>query len=267
MAARQKILIIDDDRKLGELLQSYLAQFEMHATLATQPDEGLRLLRTLNPKLVILDVMLPDKDGFEVCREIRRQSKTPFIMLTARGEVTDRVVGLEIGADDYLSKPFEPRELVARIHSVLRRLQPASNAAAVLRSDDLSADVGARAATLKGKELNLTTLEFEILALFLYHPGTVLSRDRIMDHLRGLECDAFNRSIDIAISRLRRKLGDSPQRPKFFKTVRGKGYLFIGKVVTHEAWMAVPVCLLFDLAPAVRPAALPHARRARDRRR
>jgi two-component system, OmpR family, response regulator len=234
---RKKILLIDDDEKLGELLKSYLAQFDMNVTAATHPDEGLRLLGKLKPEAVILDVMLPDKDGFEVCKEIRRRYPTPIIMLTARGDVTDRVVGLEIGADDYLSKPFEPRELVARIQSVLRRAQStdALKSADVLKSEGLTVDLGKRAAKLKGRELALTTTEFEVLTLFLQNPGTVLSRDRILDHLRGIECDAFNRSIDITVSRLRKKLGDDPDHPRFFKTVWGAGYLFIGKVTSRGA--------------------------------
>ncbi len=234
-AAQKKILVIDDDTKLCELLKTYLLQFDMSVMAASDAVEGLSLLNKLKPDLVILDVMLPGRDGFDICRGIRRQLPTPVIMLTARGELTDRVVGLEIGADDYLSKPFEPRELVARIQSVLRRTNAPVTPAAVLRCDGLAVNTQKRAAVLKGKELDLTTTEFEILSLFLLHAGTVLSRDRILDHLRGIQCEAFNRSVDIAVSRLRKKLGDSAERPKFLKTVRGSGYLFVGKVTTHEA--------------------------------
>ncbi len=232
---KTRILVIDDDQKLGELLKSYLAKFGMETTIASRPEEGLSLVKRLEPDLVILDIMLPGKDGFEVCREIRKGSKVPVIMLTARGEVTDRVVGLEIGADDYLGKPFEPRELVARIQSVLRRGEAREIRSGSLRSGALVLDLGKRTATLKGKDLNLTTNEFEVLAFFLSNPGVVMSRDRIMDHLKGIDCEAFNRSVDIAVSRLRKKLGDKADRPKFFKTVWGTGYLFIGKVASHEA--------------------------------
>ena len=232
---KNQILIIDDDQKLGDLLKSYLAKFDMGVTTATRPEEGLSLLKRLKPSLVILDIMLPGKDGFEVCKEIRKNSKVPVIMLTARGEVTDKVVGLEIGADDYLSKPFEPRELVARIQSVLRRQGPREAQTGTLRSDGLTVDLGKRLATLKGKDLNLTTNEFEVLAFFLANPGAVMSRDKIMDHLKGIDCEAFNRSVDIAMSRLRKKLGEKAEKPKFFKTVWGSGYLFIGKVAAHEA--------------------------------
>ncbi len=232
MAAKKQILIIDDDQKLNELLKSYLSKFDMGVTAAVHPEEGLNLLKKRGSDLVILDVMLPGKDGFEVCKEIRKASKVPIIMLTARGDVTDRVVGLEIGADDYLAKPFEPRELVARIQSVMRRLAPAPAAApgGMLQSGGLAVDLSKRTASLNKKDLGLTTTEFEILLFFLNNPGAVLSRDRIMEHLKGIECEAFNRSIDIAVSRLRRKLKDSADKPKFFKTVWGEGYLFIGKV-------------------------------------
>jgi DNA-binding response OmpR family regulator len=231
MTAKKQILIIDDDQKLNELLKSYLVKFEMNVTAATHPNEGLDLVKKRRPDLVILDVMLPGKDGFEVLREIRKSSKVPVVMLTARGEVTDKVVGLETGADDYLAKPFEPRELVARIQSVLRRFSPTPPVpTGLLSCGGLKLDLGKRSARLKGKDLTLTTTEFETLAFFMKNPGAVMNRDRIMEYLKGIECEAFNRSIDIAISRLRRKLGDSASRPKFFKTVWGEGYLFIGKV-------------------------------------
>ena len=240
MAPKHQILIIDDDQKLNELLKGYLAKFGMAATAATHPDEGLNLLKKRGFDLVILDVMLPGRDGFETCREIRKSSRIPVIMLTARGDVTDRVVGLEIGADDYLPKPFEPRELVARIQTVLRRLSapPLAAPSGLLQSNGLTVDIGRRTASLNKKELGLTTTEFEILLFFLHNPGAVLSRDRIMEHLKGIECEAFNRSIDIAVSRLRRKLKESASKPRFFKTIWGEGYLFIGKVKkvdNHEA--------------------------------
>ncbi|HET9869758.1 MAG TPA: response regulator transcription factor, partial [bacterium] len=180
MTPKKRILVIDDDVKLGELLKGYLAGFDMAVTAAVRPEEGLAALNRLNPSLVILDVMLPGRDGFSVCREIRKGSRVPIIMLTARGDVTDRVVGLELGADDYLPKPFEPRELVARIESVLRRLAPAPSGAGLLKSDALTLDLGRRQAFLKGKDLGLTPTEFETLAFFMKNPGTVLNRDQIM---------------------------------------------------------------------------------------
>ncbi len=236
MNSKKQILIIDDDQKLNELLKSYLAKFDMTVTAATRSEEGLLWLKRSSPHLVILDVMLPGQDGFSVCKEIRKSSKVPVIMLTARGDVTDRVVGLELGADDYLPKPFEPRELVARIESVLRRLAPKEPASGqVLKCESLTLDTGKRLALLKGKDLGLTTTEFETLAFFMKNPGAVLNRDQIMEYLKGIECEAFNRSVDIAMSRLRKKLGDSAEKPKYFKTIWGTGYLFIGKVATHES--------------------------------
>lgn len=224
------ILVIDDDRKLNDLLVSYLHQFGMEVLTATQPDEGLALLRTRSPALVILDLMLPGRDGFTVCREIRHTSSVPIIMLTARGELTDRVAGLELGADDYLPKPFEPRELVARIQTVLRRsteTRVSPSPAERIVADALTVDLRRRTAWVDGALLDLTTTEFELLALFLTNPGTVLSRDQIMERLRGVDWDAYNRSIDVVVSRLRHKLHDDPKQPRYFKTVWGTGYLFL----------------------------------------
>jgi two-component system phosphate regulon response regulator OmpR len=178
---------------------------------------------------VILDVMLPGRDGFRVCREIRRESAVPIIMLTARGDLPDRVAGLELGADDYLAKPFEPRELVARIQTVLRRVgetHPRLKGQR-LRAEALTVDLRSRTAWLDDAPLDLTTTEFEILALFLQRPGAVLSRDEIMERVRGTDWEAYNRSIDIVVSRLRHKLHDDPKRPRYFKTVWGTGYLFL----------------------------------------
>ena len=224
------VLIIDDDHRLNELLHTYLSQFGMDVLTAGHPDEGMALLRKQTPALVILDAMLPDRDGFTVCRDIRRESTVPIIMLTARGELSDRVAGLELGADDYLAKPFEPRELVARIHTVLRRsgnTRSQSPAQGLVQAETLTVDLRKRTAWLDGAPLELTTTEFEILSLFLKNPGTVLSRDEIMNRVRGIDWEAYNRSIDIAISRLRHKLNDNPKRPRYFKTMWGAGYLFL----------------------------------------
>ncbi len=226
-----QVLVIDDDPELGSLLKDYLAKFGMRVSAAQHPEEGLRLLKRLKPALVILDVMLPGRDGFQVCSEIRRESTVPVIMLTARGESSDRIVGLEIGADDYLPKPFEPRELVARIQAVLRRLKPAAESKRALRSGDLLLEPATRQASLKGRGLDLTTTEFEILRLLMQSPDSTLKREEILDRIRGMEYEMFNRSIDLAISRLRAKLGDSGRKQKFIKTIWGEGYLFLGKVV------------------------------------
>lgn len=224
------ILVIDDDQKLNEALRAYLARFGMDVLTAAHPEKGMVLLRERAPDLVILDLMLPGRDGFAVCREIRAASTVPIIMLTARGDLPDRVAGLELGADDYLPKPFEPRELVARIQSVLRRSVEARGASPPrdrLRAEALVVDFRSRAAWLDGTALDLTTTEFELLALFVRNPGTVLTRDEIMERLRGIDWDAYNRSIDIAVSRLRHKIQDDPKRPRYLKTIWGTGYLFV----------------------------------------
>jgi len=225
---KSRILIIDDDEKLNRLLTEYFINYGLETMTATLPSEGLSLIKEYNPDLVILDVMLPEIDGFEVLKKIRSNSNMPVIMLTARGDFTDKVVGLEIGADDYLAKPFEPRELVARIQSVLRR----STERHIQKTKlflDLVVDLEKRTASLKDVDLNLTTNEFQVLAFLIENRGKVLDRDQILDDLRGIECDAFNRSVDITMSRLRQKLKDDPKHPKYIKTVWGSGYLFIGE--------------------------------------
>ncbi len=230
MAMATSVLIIDDDRKLQELLTQYLSQFGMEILTAGHPDQGLAILKEKSPSLVILDLMLPGRDGFTVYREIRQYSEVPIIMLTARGDLPDRVAGLELGADDYLPKPFEPRELVARIQTVLRRSGADYRVLALsdkVQADKLTIDFRTRTALLENSLLDLTTMEFEVLSLFLKHPGTVLTREEIMDRIRGIDWEAFNRSIDVAVSRLRHKLKDDPKHPRYIKTIWGVGYQFL----------------------------------------
>jgi DNA-binding response OmpR family regulator len=222
------LLIIDDDEKLNRLLIEFFKDFGYQAISATHPEEGLKKLKQHAPQLVILDVMLPEMNGFEVCRMIRQKSNVPIIILTARGEVADRIVGLELGADDYLAKPFEPRELVARIQSVLRRAQ-AKETPATQSYGRLQIDFARRTAALDGEPIDLTTNEFNALALLVQNPGRVLNRDEILQELRGMDCDAFNRSVDITMSRLRQKLKDNPKDPAYIKTIWGTGYMFIGE--------------------------------------
>jgi len=222
------ILIIDDDEKLNRLLTDFLGEFGFITLTATHPEDGLKKLNQKSPDLVILDVMLPGMDGFEVCKTIRQQSLVPIIMLTARGELSDKVVGLELGADDYLPKPFEPRELVARIHSVLRRTQKVDKTRPQ-SFDRLEIDFSRHIVKLDGNIVDLTTNEFAALALLAGKPGKVFNRDEILQELRGIDCDAFNRSVDITMSRLRQKLNDDAKSPVFIKTVWGTGYVFIGE--------------------------------------
>ena len=217
------VLLIDDDEKLGALLQRYLSGFGFSVSACPTPEAGLRSLREDPPDVVVLDVMLPGMDGFAVLRRIRDVSGVPVVMLTARGEVTDRIIGLESGADDYLPKPFEPRELVARLNAVLRRrAAPVDEAVRVGR---LTVNPATRVATVGGDAIPLTGAEFDLLLLLARHRGRVLSRDRILDETRGMDWDSYDRSIDVLISRLRQKLGDHVKQPSFIKTVRGKGYV------------------------------------------
>ena len=226
--ATQKILIIDDDEKLNKLLTSYLSGFGFAVSSCTNPLSGLKAMDSSLPDLVILDIMLPEMDGFAVCREIRKKYTTPVIMLTARGDVTDRIVGLEIGADDYLPKPFEPRELLARIQTILRRATGYYNPAASLKFEELEIVPEKQLVMLNGKTLDMTTMEFQLLFLLAEKRGRIVTRDHIMDSLRGADWSAFDRSIDVAVSRLRQKLQDDPRSPRFIKTVWGTGYMFIG---------------------------------------
>lgn len=227
-----KILLIDDDEKLGDLLGTYFQRFDLVLVVAHEPQAGLQMLDKEAPDLVILDVMLPGQDGFEVCRSIRKISSVPVIMLTARGEVTDRIVGLEIGADDYIPKPFEPRELVARIQNVLRRSGDSRPQGKQLRYEGLTVDLERRTAELDGATLDLTTMEYQLLALFARNPGTTYTRDEILNELRGIDAQLFSRSVDILVSRLRQKLGDTSKQARFIKTVWGTGYAFIGQEAT-----------------------------------
>ncbi len=220
-----RILLIDDDAQLGPPLAVYFQRFEMALELATRPGDGLAKLRTGHFDAAILDVMLPEMDGFALCRAIRRDSDIPIIMLTARGDVTDRVVGLELGADDYLPKPFEPRELVARLQTVLRRRRSIADMHRLV-FEGLVLDLDKRTVQRHGEVVELTGTEFDLLALLARDPGKVFSRDDILNHLRGREADLYTRAVDIVVSRLRRKL----EPLDCIKTLRNAGYsLAVGR--------------------------------------
>ena len=222
------ILVIDDDEKLNRLLKRFLGDFGYTVYSATDASQGLKKIRATGPDLIILDVMLPEMSGFDLCRRIRQSSAVPIIMLTARGDLMDKVVGLELGADDYLPKPFEPRELVARIQAVLRRTrQPGADRRR--QFGRLEIDFHRQQAWLDGDRINLTTHEFAALDLLVRHAGKVMDRDEILQTLRGIDSDPFNRAVDVTISRLRQKLGDDPKNPVFIKTVWGAGYVFIAE--------------------------------------
>lgn len=228
------LLLIDDDARLSAMVGEYLraAGFEVDAvgTLAAGRERlaGSGPARAYNA--LVLDLMLPDGDGLDLCRELRAELRTrhlPLLMLTARGEPMDRIVGLELGADDYLPKPFEPRELLARVKALLRRAAPvAADAAEVLRFGRLEVDLGARLARVDGKPCDLTSHQFELLVVLAQSPGRVLSRDQIMDALKGHPMEAFDRSIDVHISRIRALIEDDAKEPRRVLTVRGAGYVF-----------------------------------------
>ncbi len=234
MQPMTKVLLIDDDRRHSELLQAYCKRFGIDIECAFDADEGLRKLSHLEPELLLLDIMLPGRDGFEVCREVRKVSNIPIIMLTARGDVIDRVSGLELGADDYVGKPFEPRELVARIQSILRRAAAKDTDDRVLQFEGLEIDREARSVSMNGEPAGLTSMEYELLLILALNPGRKLTRDEILSALRGIDAAILTRSVDIMISRLRHKLGDTEKPPRFIQTVWGRGYSFIGRPLTHD---------------------------------
>jgi OmpR family response regulator RpaB len=224
-----RILLIDDDTRLASLLGQYFAQFDFALESATLPSQGLALLEQKTYDLVILDIMLPEMDGFEVCKAIRKHNDIPIVMLTARGEVMDRIIGLELGADDYLPKPFEPRELVARIQGILKRVQVkaanGTNQNTVLSFDQLQIDTGKRLVMLDDDEVALSAMEYQLLLLFASSPHKTFTRDELLNLLKGIDADVYTRSIDILVSRLRQKL-----KPlDLIKTIRGQGYLFVGQ--------------------------------------
>ncbi len=231
-----RVLIIDDDERHSALLKSYFERFGIELICAGDAETGLPLIDSEKPDLVLLDVMLPGKDGFEICREVRRRGQLPVIMLTARDDVIDRVSGLELGADDYITKPFEPRELVARINTILRRSgagQAATATDGTLRFEGLEIDPSQRAVRAAGEEVNLTSMEYELLLLLASHPGQKMSRDEILNKLKGIDANILTRSVDIMISRLRQKLKDTEKPGRLIQTAWGYGYVFTGQAVSE----------------------------------
>lgn len=240
MTTTEHILIVDDDKEIRDLLAQFLVKHNMRVTTAADGREMKRALTDWKIDLVVLDLMMPGEDGLTLCRNLRTESTIPVIMLTAMGEETDRIIGLEMGADDYLAKPFNPRELLARIKAVLRRsvdraARPAGETeAAWNESCQFSGwrlDMAKRELySPSGVLVPLSGGEFELLQAFMTHPGRVLSRDQLLDLARGREAQPFDRSIDVQVSRLRRKLEDDPKAPSLIKTVRSGGYMFATEV-------------------------------------
>jgi DNA-binding response OmpR family regulator len=225
---QHRLLMIDDDTSLAELLVEYFERFGHKLITARTAADGRYLLRRDEPDLLILDVMLPDADGMELCRAIRAESDIPIVMLTARGDVPDRVLGLEFGADDYVPKPFEPRELVARVETLMRRSREAPGARRLAAAGGLVLETATRRVTLRGEPVELTAAEFELLRILMEGRGRVFSRDALLRKLRGIDSSIYDRSIDMLVSRVRRKLADDSRSPRFIKTLRGAGYQFTG---------------------------------------
>jgi DNA-binding response OmpR family regulator len=221
----ERILMIDDDARLAGMVGDYLGGAGFRLTIAGTAREGEALLKRESFDAVILDLMLPDGDGLDVCRRLRSTTDVPILMLTARGEPMDRVVGLEVGADDYLAKPFEPRELQARLRAILRRKSTPVRAE-VLRFGRLEIDKGARVVRIDGQERGLTSYQFALLLALAERAGRVLSRDALMDVMKGEKLEAFDRSVDVHISRIRAAIEDDAKKPRRILTVRGSGYVF-----------------------------------------
>jgi two-component system phosphate regulon response regulator OmpR len=233
-----KVLLIDDDARLSAMVGDYLRAGGFEVDVAGTLAVGRERLASQHVDALVLDLMLPDGDGLDLCRELRSNHRTrhlPLLMLTARGEPLDRIVGLELGADDYLPKPFEPRELLARVKALLRRAAPVTHADEVLRFGRLEIDLGERVARLDGRPCDLTSHQFDLLVVLAQSPGRVLSRDQIMDALKGHPLEAFDRSIDVHISRIRALIEDDPKMPRRVLTVRGAGYVFAKKQDADDA--------------------------------
>jgi DNA-binding response OmpR family regulator len=223
----KKILVIEDELEIIKLVRAYLEKAGFIVVTATDGQEALAVFRHENPNLVILDLNLPGMDGLDVCRALRRDSDVPIIMLTARLEETDRLIGLELGADDYIVKPFSPREVVARARAVLRRTESEPVSPDVIAAGELSLDIPRRKVMLSGNLLDLTTMEFDLLSILIAHPGRVFSRFHLLEQLQEDPYVGYERTIDVHIKNLRKELGDDPSNPRFIETVRGVGYRFM----------------------------------------
>ena len=224
-----RVLIVEDDERLATLTQDYLRKNGLDVAIETDGNRAIRRIVSEQPDMVVLDVMLPGSDGLTVCREVRSQFHNPILMLTARTDDMDQVLGLEMGADDYVAKPVQPRVLLARIRALLRRSEttPSDEVPQRLEFGDLIIDNGGRSVTLNDELVDFTSAEYDLLWLLASNAGRILSREDIFERLRGIEYDGQDRSIDVRISRIRPKIGDDPENPKRIKTVRSKGYLFV----------------------------------------
>jgi Response regulators consisting of a CheY-like receiver domain and a winged-helix DNA-binding domain len=228
---QKNILVVEDDASLADWICDYLSEHDFQVTQANRGDIAVELIRSDNPDLVLLDIMLPQKDGFEVCREVREFYSNPILMMTACSEEADEVLGLELGANDYVNKPVKPRILLARIKALLRRMDTSAPTSSLRVFGDLKLDARSKSVFLKGDAITFSSNEFEVLWLLALGAGKVISRTQLVSQLRGIEYDGFDRSVDVSISRIRKKLQDDPSNPRKIKTIRSKGYLF-----AEDAW-------------------------------
>jgi two-component system, OmpR family, phosphate regulon response regulator OmpR len=222
----ERILLVEDDPRLAEMLSEYLGQAGFSVTVASLGSAALERLAAAEYDAVVLDLMLPDMDGLDVCRQLRTKADTPVLMLTARGDAIDRIVGLELGADDYLPKPFQPRELLARLRAILRRRLRTASGEKPLTFGRLEIDTAAHAVRLDGSLCELTGYQFDLLVTLAKNAGRVLSREALLDAVKGEQLESFDRSIDVHISRIRAAIEDNPKKPRRVITVRGSGYVF-----------------------------------------
>ena len=223
------ILIVDDEARIVKLVRDYLERAGFEVLAAHDGEAALTLARVEQPDLIVLDLMLPGVDGLDVCRRLRQESGVPIIMLTARVEEADRIVGLELGADDYVTKPFSPGELVARVRATLRRVQGQMGPATVIRAGDLELDTAALAATVAGEPVDLTPTEFQLLATLARQPGRIFSREQLLEAVHGIAFDGYDRSVDSHVKNLRRKIEPDPRQPRYIHTVYGVGYRFVDR--------------------------------------
>lgn len=232
MNEKTRVLIVDDDEEIRALLQTYLTGFSLHVDAAQDGVSMRKAMMTTTFDVIVLDLMLPGEDGLSLCRELREKTDIPIIILSARGEAADRIVGLELGADDYVIKPFDPRELVARIHTILRRARDGRKREIPLSGDEWCFEgwtmnrITRQLVTPDKMVVPLSNAEFRLLSVFIGRPRRVLTRDQLMDAAKGQSVTPFDRSIDLLVSRLRQKLDEDPKDPKMLKTVRGEGYKF-----------------------------------------
>jgi DNA-binding response OmpR family regulator len=222
----QLILVVDDEARIVKLVRDYLERAGFDVLSALDGEAALTLARLEQPDLIILDLMLPAVDGLDVCRRLRQESGVPIIMLTARVEEADRIVGLELGADDYVTKPFSPRELVARVRATLRRASGEVGPTTVLRASDVELDTASLAASVDGEPVDLTPTEFQLLATLVRQPGRIFSREQLLEAVHGVAFDGYDRSVDSHIKNLRRKIEPDPRNPRYIQTVYGVGYRF-----------------------------------------